>query len=420
LEEGLRNHNRTVGAVLAITALLAAGGCGFSSEEKGGAGGGKAINWYVFNEPGGAFEEAIKNCNQQARGRYRINYVRLPTDADQQRELVARRLAAKDPDIDVIGMDVIWTAEFAEAGWIKPWTLARRQAAAQGKLAGPLRTVEYRGQVWGIPFTTNTQLLWYRKDRVKNPPRTWDEMIDRASREGSAIEVQAARYEGFAVWVNSLVASAGGQIVDANGRIRVDGTARRAAQIIRKLATSPAAPAGMSNNREDPARLGFESGRSNYQVNYTFVYASAGEKPGFQQKMGWAPYPGVEPGRPSRVTLGGINLAVGAYTKNPGLAFDAAECLAQPQNQVAAAEKGGLPPTTQSLYDTPPIQKAFPFAALLRDTLQTGVPRPVSPAYSDISLAIQKSYHPPEGVSPGNIISQLKDKLERAVQGEIF
>ena len=31
-----------------------------------------------------------------------------------------RRLAAQDSDIDLVGMDVIWTAEFAEAGWVKP------------------------------------------------------------------------------------------------------------------------------------------------------------------------------------------------------------------------------------------------------------------------------------------------------------
>jgi multiple sugar transport system substrate-binding protein len=400
---------------------LTAGGCGFSSEE--GGGGGKAINWYVFNEPGGAFEQAIDTCNKQANGRYTINYVRLPTNADQQRELVARRLAAEDSDIDIVGMDVIWTAEFAEAGWILPWDGQRERVASEGKLEGPLRTVQYQDKTWAVPFTTNTQLLWFRKDRVDEPPEdlTWDEMIEQASEDGQGIEVQAKRYEGYTVWINSLIASAGGQIVDEDGNVKVDQTAERAAEIVKKLATSRAAPAGMSNNQEDQARLGFESGRSNYQVNYTFVFASAAEVAGgFQKNMGWARWPRVDKDTPSRVTLGGINLGVGAYSKNKDLAFDAAECLARPENQIVASEKGGLPPTTESLYDDPKIKKAFPFADLLAETLEDGVPRPVTPAYSDVSLAIQKTYHPPEGISPGDIPEQLKDKLDKAAEGKIF
>ena len=147
-----------------------------------GGSGARAINWYVFNEPGGAYDAAVADCNKQADGRYKINYVKLPTDANQQRELIVRRLAAEDDDIDLIGMDVIWTAEFAEAGWILPWEGERRAAATEGKLEGPLKTVEYEDKVWAIPFTSNTQLLWYRKDRVDAPPEdfTWDEMIDEA------------------------------------------------------------------------------------------------------------------------------------------------------------------------------------------------------------------------------------------------
>jgi multiple sugar transport system substrate-binding protein len=407
-----------VAATLAVAVVLA--GCGFSSEEGGGGGRGTTLNWYVFNEPGGAFEQGIKNCNEQSGGRYQINYVRLPTDADQQRELVARRLAAEDSDIDLIGLDVNWTAEFAEAGWIREWTGARARTAAEGRLEGPLRTAQYQDRTWAAPMTTNTQLLWYRKDRVKQVPETWDEMIDQAKRSGRSIEVQAARYEGFTVWINSLIASAGGQIVDEEGNVKVDDTAEEAARIVRRVATE-AAPPGMSNNREDQARLGFESGRSDFQVNYTFIYPSAGELPGgFQKKIGWARYPGVDRGEPSRVTLGGINLGVGAFSENPDLAFEAAECLARPENQIVYSEKGGLAPTTEALYEDPKIRKANPFADLLRQTLDEGTPRPVTPAYTDISLAIQKSFHPPEDVDPNTVVEDLKDKVDKSAEGKIF
>src|SRR3954470_14990824 len=168
-------------AAIWIAALVGCGG-------GGGGGGAPTLNWYVFNEPGGAYEQAVKTCNEKAQGRYKINYVRLPTDANAQRELVVRRLAAKDSDIDIIGMDVVWTAEFAEANWILPWTGARRAEATRGKLEGPVKTVQYKGKVWGIPFTTNPQPLGYRKGIAKTPPTTWDQMIDEAHKQGKSIE----------------------------------------------------------------------------------------------------------------------------------------------------------------------------------------------------------------------------------------
>src|SRR5918911_2122536 len=159
-------------AALATALVATLGGCG-SSGTRGPA----TLNWYVFNEPSGSFKQAAAKCTAQSGGRYKISVQALPTDADQQRELIARRLAAKDSAVDIVGMDVNWTAEFAQAGWIKPWTGQLAKQATAGDLPGPLNTARYKGRLWVAPFTSNAQILFYRKDRVKRPPRTWDEMI---------------------------------------------------------------------------------------------------------------------------------------------------------------------------------------------------------------------------------------------------
>jgi trehalose/maltose transport system substrate-binding protein len=411
---------RHLPAALALAASLALGACGVGGDE--GGSGARAINWYAFNEPGGSYDMAVANCNEQSNGRYNINYVKLPNIADQQRELLVRRLAAEDDDIDLMSLDVIWTAEFAEAGWIVPWEGQRQSVAEEDKLEGPLRTVQYQGKTWALPHTSNTQLLWYRKDRVDAPPEdfTWDEMIDQAAENGTAVEVQAAQYEGLVVWINALIAGADGQIVDDQGEQVVDESAQRAAEIESKLATSAAAPPGMSTNREDQGRQGFESERSDYQVNYTFIYPSAEAIEGFQDKIGWARYPRTDKDTPSRPPLGGLNIAVSEFSKNQDLAFEAAECLARPEHQALSAELGGLPPTTESVYDDPKVQKAFPFADELRESIDAAAPRPVTPAYSDISLAIQKTFHPPEGIDPDGIAERLRDRIDKAAEGKIF
>ena len=414
-------HGRHLLAATALIASAAFGACGVGGDE--GGSGSRAINWYVFNEPGGSYDMAVADCNKEAGGRYQINYVKLPTDANQQRELIVRRLAAEDKDIDLIGMDVIWTAELAEAGWILPWEGENETAATEGKLEGPVKTVEYKGTVYGMPFTSNTQLLWYRKDRVDAPPEdfTWDEMIDQAVDNGTVVEVQARQYEGLTVWINSLIAGAGGEIVNQAGEVKVNDTAKRAAEIESKLGKSPAAPPGMSTNAEDQARQGFEAGRSDYQVNYPFVYPSAAEiSEEFQKNMGWARYPRTDKDKESRPPLGGINIGVSKYSEAPDLAFEAATCIANEKHQAAAAELGGLPPTTEAVYETEQVKKAYPFADLLRESIEAAAPRPVTPAYSDISLAIQKTFSPPDAVDPNGIVAKLRDRIEKAAEGKIF
>jgi multiple sugar transport system substrate-binding protein len=416
-----------------LAAATVAAGCGGSSK----SGGPTTLNWYVFNEPSGSFATAAKTCSNQSGGRYKIVVQALPTDADQQRELIVRRLAAKDSSVDIVGMDVIWTAEFAQAGWIEPWSAQNAQKVTQGDLPGPLQTAKYKGKLYAAPYTSNTQILFYRKDLVKTPPKTWDEMITQAEKLGPSkgkIQVQGARYEGLTVWFNSLVASGGGQIVTNNGNtVALGPPAEKAAAIIKRLASSPVADPALENNKEDQARLGFERGDSAFEVNYTFAWASANDLVNkapnaaakkkaqqFRSNIGFARWPGVDANKPSHVTLGGINLGIGSYGHHKDLAFRAAVCLRQPANQVPISVKGGLLPTTASVYNNPQIKKAFPFTPILKAEIADGVARPVTPFYSDISQAIQKSLHPERDINPSSTINDMKSKLEKAKKGELF
>jgi multiple sugar transport system substrate-binding protein len=404
---------------IAIGASTLGAGCGSDS-----SGGSKDVNWYVFNEPGGGYDAAVAQCNKQNAGKFKINYVKLPTDADQQRELIVRRLAAKDSDIGVIGMDVNWTAEFAEAGWIEPWDGANKEAATQDRIPALLQAAEYQDKIWVAPFTTNTQLLWYHKDTLgsRPVPKTWQEMIQTAQDIGppkGKIVVQGRRYEGLVVWFNTLVASAGGQVLDENGNVKLGPPAVEAATVMRDVAKN-AATATISTDKEDTGNDAFQGGDLAFMVNYPFVYSSVADDKKAVANLGYARYPSVKPGEPSHVTFGGINIGVSHYAKNKDLAFAAAKCLAAPEQQKVAALKGGLFPTRQALFDDPEIRKAYPFADLVQETLNDGVPRPVLPAYSDISLAIQSKLHPPGDIDPKSAIDDLGGALEKAKEGKLF
>lgn len=381
------------------------------------------LNWYVFDEPSGAFEAAARRCSDLSEGRFEIRLTPLPSDADQQREQLVRRLAARDADIDIIGMDVIWTAEFAAAGWVLPWSGEPAREARQDRLAATTASATYQGQLWAAPFTTNTQLLWYRKDRVKAPPTTWSEMIDMAEALGrrGTIQAQGERYEGLTVFFTSLLACAGGSVLDSSGaQPSLEAAPTRAAlRIMRRLARSQASAPALSTAREDKARLAFETGDSTFMVNYTYVWPSARQSaPELAANMGWARWPAVIEGRPSRVTIGGINLGIGAWSRHPVAAFRAAACLASADNQRLAAARGGLPPSMASLYDEPELRKTFPFADLLRATLRDAVQRAQTPVYSDISLAISRTLHPMRDIDPDKDLARLRERVGRALRSD--
>jgi multiple sugar transport system substrate-binding protein len=405
--------------VLALAAFLSLAGLAACGDDEGG-GQGVALNLWVFNEPSGTFTNATKRCSKASNGRYHIVYNKLSNDADQQRQSLVRRLAAKDSSIDLAGMDVVWTAEFAEAGWIKAFPADKAQQLKDGTLAGPLKTATYQGKIFAAPANTNTQLLWYRKDLVKHPATTWDGLIKQASElpKAGRIEIQGARYEGTTVWFNSLVASAGGTII-VNEKTTPGPAWQKAAEIMHSLATSKAADPSLSVQKEDQNRQAFEDGEAAFQVNYPFIYPSAKTgNPKIFKQIAWAKYPAVEEGKPAKAPVGGINWGVGAYTKHPQEAFDAAVCLRNERNQREAAALGGLPPTLAKIYDDPKFKKDYPFADLIRESVDNGAVRPVTPAYADVSLAISTTVAPAVDIQLDGFTDALNDKLNDALQSK--
>ena len=402
--------------------ILALSACGGSSDSSGS----RELTWFVAIQPGGSIEKVAETCSKQSDGDYVVTPEFLPTDASQQREQLVRRLGAEDPSIDIIGMDVIWTGEFANAGWVEEWKGPLKKQVTENVFPNVIETASFEGGLYAAPFNTNTQLLWYRKDLVKKPPTTWDQMIDQAEglKEAGTIQVQADRYEGFTVWANALIESAGTPVLSAPEKVDLEeGPTTKALEVMGRFANSSAAPPSLSTSDEDSARLAFEGGESAFMTNYTFAYASAqAEAPEIGKKMGFARFPRVDASKPSKPPLGGFNLAVSSFSENKDLAFDATACLAGKASQLTAVELDGLPPSRSDLYTDKVVTKAYPgFAELVKESIEGAGPRPTTPAYQDVSLAIQRSLHPPDRIDPDDatsIYEELKSNLEDAVKRE--
>ncbi|MGV0849538.1 ABC transporter substrate-binding protein [Mycolicibacterium phlei] len=450
-------------AALATASMLTA--CGSSDD-------GIVINYYTPANEAQTFTAVANRCNEELGGRFTIRQVSLPKGADDQRLQLARRLTGNDKTLDVMALDVVWTAEFAEAGWALPLSddpagLAESDAMSN-TLPGPLETAKWQGRLYASPITTNTQLLWYRADLMSEPPATWDEMVAEATRlyrEGgpSWIAVQGKQYEGLVVWFNTLLESAGGQVLSDDGsKVTLTDTPEhraatvKALQIIKSVATAPGADPSVTQTDETTARLALEQGRAALEVNWPYVLpsllenavkggvsflplnedpalaGSIGEAGTFsptdeqfeiaydasKKVFGFANYPGVNPGEPARVTLGGLNLAVAKTTQHKAEAFEAIRCLRDVENQRYTSVEGGLPAVRASLYDDPAFQQKYPQYEIIREQLTNAAVRPATPNYQAVSTRISATLAPITDIDPERTADELTEQVQKAIDGK--
>ncbi|WP_237160896.1 extracellular solute-binding protein [Mycolicibacterium parafortuitum] len=384
----------------------------------GSQGGPPTLTWYILPDNGGSVARA-QECADASGGAYQVRIESLPSTATAQREQMVRRLAAGDSSIDLVSMDVVFTAEFANAGFLRPYTDEEAARLTAGMLPAPIETGIWEDTLYGTPYKTNAQLLWYRKSAAAaagvdptSPTFTWDEMLKAAVGQKKKIAVQAQRYEGYTVLINALVLSGGGALLEdveagRNAKPSLNTPpGLKAAEIVGNLGRSPAAPTDLSNASEEQARANFQSEQGMFMVNWPYVLAaarSAAEEGTLPQEVvddiGWARYPRVSADRPSAPPLGGANLGIGAYTKYPEQAVALVECInAEPKATQYMLDESEPSPYAAS-YDNPEIRATYDNADLIRESIGDGGPRPPTPFYTDISGAIQQTWHPPASVT---------------------
>ncbi|MFC7549991.1 ABC transporter substrate-binding protein [Plantactinospora sp. GCM10030261] len=421
--QGGRPDRRRPRTRIAAATIAAVTGFGLAACGSGGESGVPTINLYYPPEQN--LEKVIDTCNAEAQGRYQIAYRVLPREADEQRVQMVRRLAAEDTGMDVLGLDVTWTQEFAGAEWIREWTGENKAEAERGTLEGPLRTARYEDKLYAAPKNTNVQLLWYRTDLVPEPPKTWDEMIEMAQQlksQGQPHQVltMGAQYEGLVVLFNTLVESAGGRILSEDGeQVALGDEAVRALELLQWFATAGVTSPSFSNAIEDPTRLEFQSGNGAFQINWPYVYPALQEgAPELAEKVKWARYPGVEEGTPSKVTIGGINMAVSAYSPHPEEAFEAAACIRNAENQKFSAINSGVPPTIESVYADPEMAEAYPMKDTILEELKEPAVRPLTPAYQNISTVTSALLSPPSAIDPQQTVKELREAVQDAIDSK--
>lgn len=329
----------------------------------------------------------------------RIELRPAPDAADQRHQLYAQWLNARAGEPDVLQLDVVWAPEFAAAGWIL--SLDRFHPDERGFFPSALQANRWQGELWALPWFIDVGMLYYRTDLFARPPATFEEldrmalqaMHERGLRYGLALE--AARYEGLTATFLEYLGGFGAEILSRGGEVRVDSPRAVLAleELLRQLETG-VVPREALTWQEEEARLAFQSGQAAFMRNWPYAYPLM-QDPAQSKVAGRfavAPMPS-QGGRPT-AALGGAQLAVNAFSAHPAHAFALVAFLTAPEQMLERARDAGQFPALPALYYEGALDGALAVpASEALAVIQRAAPRPPSPAWAELSAALQIDLH---------------------------
>lgn len=412
---------------------------GGSSSTSGGGGGSSAldgpITWATGKDNSGTVPFIAAQWNK-LHPSDKVTVHQQSSEADTQHSDLQQNFQAKASAYDVVTVDVVWTAEFAAKQWLLPLK-GPNALDTSSLLPVTVKAATYAGTLYAAPYASDGGLLYYRKDLVKTPPTTYAQVI--ADCKGKTVtSTQAAtmtkpacyagqfkQYEGLTVNAAEAINSAGGQIVKPDGKTP-DVDSSQAAAGLNFLVNGfkqgyiPKEALGYTETESINA---FEAGQLMFMRNWPYADAILGDR-GTNKgskvvgKYGIAPLPGLD--GPGASSLGGHSNAISAYSKHPKSSLAFIKFMESDLIQRHDLTAGTLAPVTAGLYTNPALVKQFPYLPVLLKSIEKAVPRPVTPFYPAVTIAIETNvYSALQGkTSTQAALSSLSKAITAASQGQ--
>jgi multiple sugar transport system substrate-binding protein len=421
-----------VAAVSAASVAMLVAACGSSSGGGGGSSSGSSARGpitFVTGKDNSGIMPFIAQTWNAAHPTEKVTIKQQSDQADQQLSDLEQHFQAKDPGYDVVTTDVVWSAEFAAKGWIIPLTGKYAMDTSQ-LLPATVKAATYNGTLFAAPYASDGGLLYYRTDLVKTAPTTWDELISDCKGKSTPGTItgskpgcyagQFANYEGLTVNAAEAINAAGGEIVKSDGKTADVDTTQAATGLSFlvngfKQGYIPKQALGF---QETQSLNAFEAGQLVFMRNWPYADAILkGQGSKVANKFGIAPLPG--PDGHGASSLGGHSVGISEYSKYKATDLDFLKFLESQQIQTNDLTQGTLAPVLTSLYTDAALVQKFPYLPVLLKSIQTAVPRPVTPFYPAVTKAVEtNSYAALQGtVSVQTALKNMQAAIQSATSG---
>jgi len=366
----------------------------------------------------------VVEAYNQGQSKVKVNYVELPppSSSTEVHQALVQQLARKSGTPDVFTQDVVWIAEFAGAGWALPLDEYFNSDAKKAYFPGTIDACTYDGKLTALPWFVDSGMLYYRTDLLQaagaKPPETWEDLVTTAAalqKDGKAkfgYLWQGKQAEVLVCDLVEVVASNGGSILAPDGKSGTlnDEKAVAAVQFLHDTINKyKVSPSDVLSWDEEPSRAPFTAGQAAFLRNWSYVYGISQDPSASQVvgKVGVVPLPHFAGGK-SAACLGGYQYGINAATKNREAAVDFLTWMSSPETQLRFALQLGIAPTRPSVFEDAQLGKEQPFMQKLKSVFTGATPRPVTPKYAQVTLAIQS------GVSKALVSGKVKEELDAA------
>jgi trehalose/maltose transport system substrate-binding protein len=381
---------------------------------------------------GGRWTKALAQEWAQKTGNT-VDYISRPNDATQTLQMFQQYWAAKSGDVDVYMIDVIWP------GIAAPHAVDLKKYFKDDDIKANFpRIVEnntVKGKLVAIPFFTDAGVLYYRTDLLekygyKEPPKTWEELAEMAKkiqdgeRKDGKADFQGFVFQGKASesvtcnaieWIYSY---GGGTIIDPNGKVTINNPNAIKALDVAKSWVGTISPKGVVSYGEEEARNIWQAGSAAFMRNWPYAYALGQDpKSPISGKFAATVLPKGGPDGKNAACLGGWNLMVSTYSKNPDVAADLVRYLVSPEAQKKRAIDLSQLPTRPEVYTDPDVLAKNPWFKNAVEILNNAIARPSTVTganYNQVSTAFFQSVN--QVLSGTQSAQQAVGDVERAAK----
>jgi multiple sugar transport system substrate-binding protein len=340
------------------------------------------------------------NANYSASYGFKVKLDEQAFSTTNQHDTYLADFQAQSTSIDVVSMDVIWPAEFANSGYILPLDDVFNKTYQADFLQAPIEAGTVNGHIYGVPWFHDSAMLYYRTDIltaannagvINDPngaaPTTWAQLKDwssaimndtsftTANNLTAGFVWQGASYEGLMCDFMEYIGGTGTYSFLNDGQTQAifntSAGISAALTYMRSLITSGASPSAVLTYMEESSRAVWNAGNAVFMRNWPYAYSGSLNSAALNGSLVSGANHNVQqfdvttmPAENSSVTnprtscLGGWQVGVSAFSKYPDQAKKFVMWITNAKEQTDHFLKEGETPTLTALYNSAAIKNS--------------------------------------------------------------
>ena len=342
-------------------------------------------------------KELVDDFNKAHRGTARLIVTRGPRETESVSDMAISNMLLGSSPFDLLLIDVTWLPKYAAAGWLYSLDEKFGEEELSSLVPGSRAGNSYNGSLYRWPLVADIGLLYWRKDLMKSPPKTPEELI-RISKDIQSQNLvsngyvwQGRQYEGLSCVFLEMLNAYGGVWLDKENNPKLNSIqSQKAAKWLKELIVSGVSPKAVTNFSENETLQVFESGNAAMMRNWPYAWTEL-QKPS-------SPVKGIvgvttmvaEPNQTPTATLGSWGLSILKTSPNKKEALEAISFLTSESAQKKLFLNNGYTPTKASLFKDKELNSLSPILPEIERALELSKPRPQTALYAQISDVLQR------------------------------